>query len=106
MEGALIVPIYNCSSVLVQGQQKSQAGYGDDSNAVLGQLKNVQQIQYSGGSCLAILGHVSVVPWGAAGDGDCTAVAAVGRPVCSCGSSSFYAAHHGRDGSLVFSLRT
>ena len=56
--------------------------------------------------CLAVLGDVSVVPWGAAGDGDCTAVAAVGRPVCSCGSSSFYAAHHGRDGSLVFSLRT
>ena len=45
------------------------AGYGGDSCAVQGQLKNVQQIQASNGSFAAILGNGSVVTWGDADRG-------------------------------------
>ena len=52
------------------------AGFGGESSAVQGQLKNVQQIQASyGGAFAAILGDGSVVTWGhALAGGDSSAV--------------------------------
>ena len=58
------------------------AGYGGDSSVVQDQLKNVQQLQASGGAFAAILGDGSVVTWGVAGlGGDSSAVRAELRNV-------------------------
>ena len=44
-----------------------RASHGDDSRAVQDQLRNVQQIQASGGAFAAILADESIVTWGDAG---------------------------------------
>ena len=44
-----------------------RASHGGDSRAVQDQLRNVQQIQASGGAFAAILADESIVTWGDAG---------------------------------------
>ena len=76
--------------------------FGGDSSAVQDQLKNVQQIQASGGAFAAILGDGSVVTWGnAESGGDSSAVQEQLRDVQQIQASHSAFAAIRSDGSVV-----